>query len=132
MNIDLNTAFYIDGWEINGRLEATAVVTDASFSYSYGSINAVHEATDEEVTFLAFRPDDIAADLRRQSEYFPRMTRKRLRKFRRQLAKRLASRLDERAFNEWMNEGGEKRIWEAYQDGCDELDARARRRRLGR
>lgn len=117
MNIELNTAYYIDGWEVTGKLTVEATVTDASFSYSYGSINAVQKAEDHDIEFIDFTPDGIAADLRRQSEYFPRMTRKRLRKFRRHVARRLAVRAaDWRTFNDWLNDGGEKQVWEAYNE----------------
>lgn len=119
MTLTFDTAFYPDGFEVTGTLEVDATVRDASFSYSYGSINAVQEATDEDVEFLSFTPHNIAADLRRQKDCIPARSRKRNRKARRQLARRLVRKLDWRAFNEWLNEGGEREVWREHERQCE-------------
>jgi hypothetical protein len=119
MFITIDTAFYPDGFEVTGFLEVEATVTDASFSYSYGSINAVQQATDSDVEFLSFIPHDIAADLRRQKDCIHAPSRKRNRKARRQLARRLLRKLGWLAFNEWINDGGEREVWRHYERNAE-------------
>lgn len=112
MNLTFDTTyFYPLGFEIAGSVEVDATLNDDSFSYSYGSINAVHRAESLDVDFVRFVPLDVAGDVRAQLDVSG-LSRKRARKLRRQMLRAVEAELEkgEKLFAEWLKAGGDREI----------------------